>query len=116
MQNNLKQKVRQALQIIKEADTKEFDFAKVAAGAKFIQPDKDVNAIIASRALIRASHGELLTPNEREALAEYLELFTTLLAIPNLRARLKNMQVLLKKSESDSEPEPEPEDDSEKNK
>jgi len=85
------------------------DFSKTVAGATSLKPDEDTNSLIASRGLIRASQGEVLTGAEREALSGYIELFTTIITTPSLRARLKNMQKLVA-----SKDKKEPKDDSAK--
>lgn len=100
--------MRHLLQIM-EDDAKNADFAKVIAGTTSLKQEKDTNAIVAGRALLKASQGEVLSPVEREALSEYAELLTTLLTIPNLRARLRDMQKMLKGQE-------EPKDDSKEDK
>jgi len=90
--------VKKALQILKEADDKKKpDFSKVHTGAQLLKPDDDVNAVIATRALLKASEGETLNEQERSALDQYIDLFITLLSVPNLRSHLKSMQNTLKR-------------------
>jgi len=91
--------IRQILNKLSEAE-KEVDLSKLIAGTTMLKPEKGTNAIIAGRALIRASQGEVLSGAERKALEGYLELFTTLLTIPNLRARLRDMQKMVSKKDS----------------
>jgi hypothetical protein len=95
--------IRQILNTLTEAE-KEVDLNKLIAGTALLKSEKSTNAIVAGRALIRASQGEVLSAAERKALSEYIDLFTTLLTIPNLRARLKDMQRMVsRKSKKDDD-------------
>jgi len=110
MKNN-SEEIRSILNLF-EDDSKEFDLAKVTAGTLSLKQEKDVNALIAGRGLMKAAQGEVLTSIERDALKGYIDLFTTMLAIPNLRARLRAMQTLLpKKEEPEKSSKNEPEED-----
>lgn len=102
---DLQREIRRALAIVKAHSnediseaSKDVNLSKTIAGAISLKPDEDTNALIASRGLVRAAAGELLTGPEREALKGYIELFTTIITTPNLRARLKDMQRTIKKS------------------
>jgi len=96
------EKMRKSVESVQESEGKDYKFSDVVAGAKIVQPEDDTNALVASRALIRAAAGEVLTGPEREALDAYIELFTTIITDNSLRARLKDMQRIIDKKSSDA--------------
>lgn len=76
-------------QLVRELD------ALTAQGVKELDPD--ASAAIAAMAISKAARGRNLSKTEREAIAEYANLFQELLRNPSFRSRLKDMQRLLAK-------------------
>lgn len=74
--------------------------AQVMGGA--LDPDVDDSALIA-RGLKKASEGDVLTTQERAAIAPYVELFSLLITNPAFRQTIISMQKTLKKSKGNDD-------------
>jgi len=105
---------------MKHSDLNEKIPPSLIQGTKFLKSDSDTRSLIAARALIRASAGEVLTGPERNALKEYVELFSKLIMNPSLRVRMKEMQKMIDPKDhsaiQDYEDDFDSEDDSKKDK
>jgi len=77
-----------------EGDT--IDFTKTLVGTSQLK-SSDSNAGIAAHALGKAAKGKVLTGPERDALADYVDIFVTMITNSSLRARLLDMKRLADK-------------------